>query len=77
MRFGMRRVETAAQRVADLVMQRHADRAEHRTGEPAGILRLGAQIEIAGRRDETGSDALKLRKDSTAIMVEIGLRSFA
>ncbi len=46
MGFGMRGVEGAAERVADLVMQRHADRAKHRAAEPGAIERFISGIGI-------------------------------
>ena len=45
--LGMRQVEQAAQRVAKLVVQRHADRAEAGAGKQGAILRVGARLAVA------------------------------
>ena len=41
----VRQVETAAQRVAQLVVQRHRDSAEHRAAQPGAVQRIAARVD--------------------------------
>ena len=59
MGFGVRRIEGTAERVADLVMQRHADGAEHRTAEPGTIKRIAARLGILRIVDDNGQAPLE------------------
>ena len=43
----MRQVEAAAQRVAQLVVQRHGNAAKHRATEPGAVERIGAGLLVA------------------------------
>ena len=45
--LGMRQVEDAAERVAELVVQRHADRAQAGAGKERAILRVRARLAVA------------------------------
>ena len=46
MRLGMRKVEQAAERVTELVMQRHANGAEANAGEEGAVLRIRAGLAV-------------------------------
>ncbi len=46
MGFGMRQVEAAPERVAELVVQRHADRSQADATEPRTVERIGTGITI-------------------------------
>src|SRR5271156_4828005 len=48
MKLGVREIEGPAEHVAELVMERHADRAEHAAAEPCTVKRLAARIEVGG-----------------------------
>lgn len=52
MGLGMGRIEGAAERVANLVVQRHADRTEHRAAEPGAVKRLRPHRLIPRRSDD-------------------------
>ncbi len=45
-RFGVRQVEAAAQRVAQLVVKRHADAAKHRATQPRSVQALRTRVEV-------------------------------
>lgn len=47
MRLSMRQPERSAQRVAELVMQRHAGRCQHHARQPRAIKRLSTRIAIS------------------------------
>ena len=53
-RLGMRQIEGAAERVAKLVMQRHADGAEADATQPRAIERVAAGFAIVGLLDDGG-----------------------
>ena len=54
MGFGMREVETPAQRVAEFMMQTHAHRAETGSTKPGAILGFEAGFEIGLVVDDDG-----------------------
>ena len=73
-RLRVRQVEAAAQRVAQLVVQRHADRRQHRAAQPGAIQRVAARL--AGRaaaRAAAGRARPSARMPSSAIRSMIGL----
>ena len=51
MGLGVGQVEAAAQRMAELVVQRHADRAQRHAGEPGAIERRRAGRQVVAARD--------------------------
>ena len=53
--LGVRQVEAATEDVAELVVQRHADGAEHRAAEPCTVERRAARLGIAGAAAILGS----------------------
>ena len=77
MGLGMRQVEAAAQRVAELVVQRHADRAEHGAAEPGAVERVPRASMSRGLATIGGSATFSARRPSAAISDAIGLRSWA
>jgi hypothetical protein len=74
MGFGMRQIEGTAQRVAKLVMQRHANLPQHRAAEPGAVERFAPGSEILRIVDHPGQRAAKALSPSMASMVDIGLR---
>ena len=46
--LGVRQIESAAEHVTELMVQRHADRAARRAGEPGAVQRLGARLGVLG-----------------------------
>ena len=78
MGLGVGQVEAAAEGVAELVVQRHADGAEHGAAEPRAVERVArAPPGRAARRRWRGSASLSARMPSTAISEVTGLRSRA
>ena len=55
--LGMRQVEGAAERVAELVMQRHADGAEADAAQPGAIERFAASLAIVALGGDGGQGA--------------------
>ncbi len=54
MHLGMRQVEAAAQRMAELVMQPHRHRAQRRAGEPGAVERVAARLDVLGLAHDDG-----------------------
>ena len=77
MRLGVRQVEAAAEGVAELVVQRHANRAQHRAAEPGAVERLARAPRVPWFATIRGSASFSARMPSTAIIDDIGLRSCA
>lgn len=50
-RRGVREVQRASERVAELVVQRHRRRAEHRPAQPGAVLGLAARVEVGAVGD--------------------------
>ena len=74
-RLRMRQIEAAAQRVAELVMQRHAHIAQHRAAQPGAVQRVAARADR--RRRAAGRQAARQRGDASAIRLITGLASTA
>ena len=49
--------------MAELVVQRHADRSQRRAGEPGAVQRLGARLEVLGLAHHHGQ-ARRQRADA-------------
>ena len=62
-RLRMRQVEAAAQRVAELVVQGHADVAEHGAAKPGAVEAERAGLHVVGRLGQRGH-ALRQRADA-------------
>src|SRR5690606_41936733 len=62
--LGVGQIEAAAERVAQLVVQRHADRGERHTAEPGAVQRLGARFGVLGlARSEEHTSELQSREN--------------
>jgi len=75
--FRVRRIEGAAERVAELVMQRHGCAAQRRAAEPGAVKRGGPRLAVAPIRTIAGKALRSARMASPAISERIGLRSAA
>ena len=75
-RLRMRQIEAAAQRVAELVMQRHAHIAQHRAAQPGAVQRVAARARI-GVAPQAGKPRASAAMPSSAIRLITGLASTA
>jgi hypothetical protein len=48
-RLGVRQVPSAAENVAELVMQRHAHAAQHEAAQPRAVQRIATRVDVAWR----------------------------
>ena len=76
-RLRMRQIEAAAQRVAELVMQRHAHIAQHRAAQPGAVQRVAARARIGGVAPQAGKPRASAAMPSSAIRLITGLASTA
>jgi hypothetical protein len=56
-RLRVREIEAAAKRMTELMVQRHADVAQHRSGEPSSIQRLSTRSDILRIGPNAGKSA--------------------
>ena len=76
-RLGMRQAEGAAEHVAELVVQGHADRAQAGAAQPCAVEGLGARLAILWIRTIRGSARARAAMPSSAISEITGFRSLA
>ena len=73
----VRQVEAAAQGMAELMVQRHANRAQDRAAEPGAVKSLAPCRGLRRIGHDPGRASFNARIPSTAIRDDTGLRSCA